>query len=102
MGDQHQKDIPVRSCFGRGNLGTSRTPCQYDGQDYPVTGSPDFDSLSAQQADGSTARFILKKGGKPVGTTTRTVSKDGKTLTATMKVATPKGQSESELVFDRQ
>jgi len=61
---------------------TTETMYQFDGKDYPVTGSPDFDSLSAQQVDAQTAKFTLKRGGKAVGTTTRTVSKDGKTLTS--------------------
>lgn len=82
---------------------TGETRYELDGKDYPVTGSPDFDGLSAQQVDSQTAKFTLKRGGKAVGTTTRTVSKDGKTLTSKMKVTTAKGeQTENVLVFDKQ
>jgi len=82
---------------------TTRATYQLDGKDYPVTGTPDYDSLSAQQVDSNTAKFKLMKGGKVVGTTSRTVSKDGKTLTAIMKLTTAKGEkSESEMVFDKQ
>lgn len=81
----------------------TKTTYQLDDKDYPVMGSPDFDSLAAQKVDGNTAKFTLKKGGKAAGTTTRTVSKDGKTLTTKMKVTNAKGeQSESTLVFDKQ
>lgn len=82
---------------------TARTTYQLDGNDYPVMGSPDYDSLSGRQVDGNTAEFTLKRGGKAAGTTTRTVSKDGKTLTSKMKFANAKGEaSESVLVFDKQ
>jgi hypothetical protein len=67
-----------------------------------VTGTPDYDSLSAKRIDNNTAEFILKKGGKEIGTTSRTVSKDGKTLTAKTNVTTAAGEkSENVLVFDR-
>jgi hypothetical protein len=45
----------------------------------------------------------LKSGGKIVGITTRTVSKDGKTLTLVTKPSADPGASPtSTLVFDRQ
>jgi hypothetical protein len=62
-----------------------------------VTGAPGWDSLAGKQVDSNTAEFSLKKAGKVVGTTSRTVSKDGKTLTARQDTTTAKG----ELVFDR-
>lgn len=82
---------------------TAETTYQLDGKDYPTIGSPDFDSLSGQQVDPQTAKFTLKRGGKAIGTTTRTVSKDGKTLTSKMKVTTASGeQTDNVLVFDKQ
>jgi hypothetical protein len=67
-----------------------------------VTGAPDYDSLSAKRVDSNTAEFTLKKGGKATGTTSRMVSKDGKTLTAKTDVTTATGEkSENVLVFDK-
>lgn len=95
--------LVMKTVAADGTEATTRTTYQLDGKDYPITGSPDFDSLSAHQVDSDTAEFTLKKGGKTVGTTSRTVSKDGKTLTSKMKVTTAKGEkSESTLVFDKQ
>jgi hypothetical protein len=51
---------------------------KYDGSDYPVKGSSDFDTLSVKRVDAHTIDSSLKKMGKPVGTTRRTVSADGK------------------------
>ena len=51
-------------------------------KDYPLTGFANFDSISLKQVDDLTVQSTQKKkGGKVVGTTTRTVSKDGKVLT---------------------
>jgi hypothetical protein len=85
-----------------GKKATTRTTYQLDGKDYPVMGSEDFDSLSAKQMDMNTAEFVLKKDGKEVGRTTRTVSADGKMLTSTMMVTTASGEkSNQKLVFHR-
>jgi hypothetical protein len=81
---------------------TTHTTYQLNGKDFPVTGTPDYDSLSAKRINSNTAEFTLKKGGKDIGTTSRTVSKDGKTLTAKTNVTTAAGEkSENVLVFDR-
>jgi hypothetical protein len=86
-----------------GKEATSQTTYQLNGKDFPVKGNPDYDSLSAKQVDSNTAKFTLKKGGKAVGTTSRTVSKDGKTLTSKVKMTTANGEkSESVMVFDKQ
>jgi hypothetical protein len=95
--------LVMKTTGADGKETTSETMYQFDGRDYPVTGSPDFDSLSAQQVDTQTAKFTLKRGGKAVGTTTRTVSKDGTTLTSKMKVTNAGGQQmDNVLVFDKQ
>src|SRR5690242_8488397 len=66
---------------------------KYDGKDYPVTGSPDFDAISLKRVDAVTTEATTKKGGKVVGTTKRVVSKDGKTLTLTTIGTNAKGQA---------
>jgi hypothetical protein len=81
----------------------SQTTYKLDGTDYPVTGVAAYDSLSAEQVDSNTAEFTLKMGGKAIGTTRRTVSKDGKTLSSTLKITNAKGEkTENVTLFDRQ
>lgn len=76
---------------------------KYDGRDYPITGSPDFDSLSARRVGVNTVESTQKLKGKIVGTTTRTLSKDKKTLTLLTRRADAKGQrTTTTLVYDRQ
>jgi hypothetical protein len=95
--------VVLKSVGADGKESTTRTTYQFDGKDYPVTGNPDYDSLTARQVDANTAEFVVKRGGKPVGTTDRAVSKDGKTLTAKTTLTGANGQkTENVLVFDKQ
>jgi hypothetical protein len=95
--------VVIKSTGADGKEATTQATYQLDGKDYPVTGSPDYDSLSGKQVNPRTATFTLKKGGKAVGTTTRTVSKDGSTLTSKASVTTAKGEkTENVMVFDKQ
>jgi hypothetical protein len=76
---------------------------KYDGKDYAYAGSPIFDSLSLERVDANTVKAIQKRGGKPVGTTVRTVSADGKVLTLVTKGTTATGVAyDDTTVFDKQ
>jgi hypothetical protein len=95
--------LNMKTVGADGKEATTQTTYQLDGKDYPVTGTPDYDSLSAKQVDSNTAEFTLKKAGKAVATTSRKVSKDGKTLTSTGKGTNAKGEKyENVTVFDKQ
>jgi hypothetical protein len=73
-----------------------------DGKDHPVTGNPDADTLSLKRIDTHTTEFTLKKAGKVVITGTRTISKDGKTITLTSKGTNARGQTLNDVeVFER-
>jgi len=73
-----------------------------DGKDYALTGADNFDSLSLKQVDDHTVQSTQKKGGKVIGTTTRTVSKDGKVLTLTSKGTSATGVPyDNVMVYDK-
>jgi hypothetical protein len=73
-----------------------------DGKDYPITGSPNFDTLTLKQIDSHTVQSTQKKGGKVVGETKRTVSKDGKELTLASKGTGADGVAyDNVMVYDR-
>src|SRR5439155_10622788 len=71
---------------------TAEWTVNYDGRDRPQTGNPDADTLSLKRIDAHTTEFMQKKAGKVVITGTRTISKDGKTMTITTKGTNAKGQ----------
>jgi hypothetical protein len=75
----------------------------YDGKDCAFTGSDMFDTLSLQRINGTTVKADLKKGGKVVGHTTRTISGKGKVLTLSSSYKSAKGGTIHEVsVFDKQ
>jgi len=75
---------------------------KYDGKDYPITGSPDYDTLSLKRLNGSSVRSDLKKAGKVVGTTIRTISAHGKVLTLSTKGKNSQGAAfDFVAVYDR-
>jgi len=94
--------LVMASVTADGKHVTMKTTYQLDGKDYPVTGSADYDALSAKQVDSHTAEFVLKKGGKKMGTSTRMVSEDGKTLTSKMNLTSASGEkTDQTLVFHK-
>ena len=72
-----------------------------DGQDYPVTGSPDYDTVSLKR-NGVTVEGTRKKNGTVVQTYQRVVSEDRKTMTVATTGRNASGQTlNSVAVFDR-
>ena len=95
--------LSITSVGADGKDSMSKTTYKLDGKDYPVSGVAAYDALAGKQVDANTAEFTLKKGGKAVGTTKRTVSADGKTLTGVAIGTDAKGaMSTSTMVFDKQ
>ena len=75
----------------------------YDGKDCAITGNPAFDTLALTKINGATVKSELKKDGKVVGHTTRTISGKGKVLTLSTALTTPKGGTTHDVaVFDKQ
>ncbi len=79
---QRQDGTPINASYS----------VKYDGKEYPVTGAP-WDTLSMKQLDANTFTSVAKKTGGKYHTTGRTViSKDGKTMTLTVKGTNAEGQ----------
>src|SRR6266566_1969624 len=66
---------------------------QYDGKDYPVTGSAGTDTISVKRIDDFTVDSVEKKDGKIVLTNHRVISEDGRVMTFTAKGTNAKGQT---------
>ncbi len=76
---------------------------KYDGKDYPVTGSPAVDSVSARRIDANTIETTRKKNGVVVTSNTSSISKDGKTRTNIFHGKNAKGEPRTwTAIFDRQ
>ncbi|MGQ0641753.1 MAG: hypothetical protein ACT4P6_13470 [Gemmatimonadaceae bacterium] len=74
----------------------------YDGKRYPISGSPNADSISFARLDARTVERFDTKGPTFVGSLTRIVAADGKTLTVMSKPVGAGGRTVgSILVYDR-
>lgn len=85
-----------------GKKSTVSYTAAYDGKDYPVTGSASADTVALKYAGGNTVQRVDKKGGKIVTTWSRTISQDGRTMTATQKGTGADGKPvDNTWVFDK-
>jgi hypothetical protein len=75
----------------------------YDGMPHPVTGAPDYDAIAVTRADAYTVNVSRTKAGKVVQTGTNVVSRDGKTVTATITGTDANGRQINNIgVYDKQ
>ncbi len=76
---------------------------KYDGQDYPITGVPNAETIALKRIDASTTESTSKKAGQVVMTVRSVVSNDGKTRTSTFKGKDAQGQDVNNVVvYDKQ
>jgi hypothetical protein len=76
---------------------------KFDGKDYPLMGNPDVDTVSFKKPDANTWDEVLKKAGKEVLKSQNVISKDGMTMTRTVKGKNAKGlEINSTIVYDKQ
>jgi hypothetical protein len=79
-----------------------RSAYKLDGTYYPITGSPTLDDQAITRKDAFGITGSLRKAGKVVQTSSRTVSRDGKVMTITFQGTNAEGQAvHNVLVFDR-
>jgi hypothetical protein len=70
----------------------------YDGKPHPIKGSQVADSVALKRIDDHTSERTDSRGGKVVQTYTRVLSKDGKTMTVTIKGTNAQGQPVNNVV----
>ncbi len=70
----------------------------FDGKPHPLKGSDTADTVTIKRVDSHTTERVDSKGGKTVATYHRVVSKDGKTMTVTIKGTDAKGQATNNVV----
>lgn len=75
----------IRTIYADGHSASVQYTANYDSVEYPVTGSPDSDTITLKKVDEYMAEATLGHAGKVMGTAQRVISKDGKTMTITYK-----------------
>jgi len=82
---------------------TVEYPANYDGKDYPVSGSREVDAVALSRVDDHTSAATLKHAGKEIGVARRVVSPDGKIMTISYKGINTRGdQVDNVAVYDKQ
>jgi hypothetical protein len=96
-------DMKVTGVAADGTAISQTATLTYDGKDCAITGNPAFDTLSLTKINGTTVKSELKKDGKIVGHSTRTISGKGQVLTLSTALKTAKGGTTHDVaVFDKQ
>jgi len=94
--------VSVRTIAGDGQITDMQYTAYVDGNDYPVTGSRDYNSVSLKHV-GLVVEGTRKKDGKVVQTYQRVLSSDRKTMTVATTWLTAQGQQLNTVsVYERQ
>lgn len=64
-----------------------------DGEEVKTTGTPNWDSLIVKGGQTAKSTVQLKRAGKVVGSVTRTLAADGRSLTLDLKATLPDGKT---------
>jgi hypothetical protein len=95
--------LTVTGVGADGSAMSQQSTFKYDGKPYPMSGSRDYDAITLKRVNGSTVQSTMMKGGKQVGTTTRTISAQGKVLTLETKLTGADGKAyDNVAVYDKQ
>jgi len=91
--------VTTEGINAEGGRTATQYTANYDGKDYPLTGSQIANTVSLKRIDARTTERTDKKDGKVVMTLTRVVSQDGKTMTVTAKGTNAQGQTVNNVAF---
>jgi len=95
--------LDVKGVGADGTAISQESTFKYDGRAYAMKGSADYDAITLKQVNATTVKSIMMKAGKPVGTTTRTISAKGKVLTLSTKATDASGKTyDNVAVYDKQ
>jgi hypothetical protein len=101
--DSDGVSVSVSGIRADGTATSQESTFKYDGKAYAMKGTADYDAISLKKINGSTVKSVLMKAGKPVGTTTRTISAHGKVLTLSTKATDADGKPYDNIaVYDKQ
>jgi hypothetical protein len=86
--ERHEKGVraTIKTTYSDGRSTDVEYIADYDSLEYPVRGSPDYDSIKLKRVDRYTAEAVLGHAGKVFATARRTISEDGRTMTIVLQV----------------
>jgi hypothetical protein len=102
--EPHDKAVKatITTTYADGHSSQIEYTADYDSLEYPVTGSPDYDSIRLKRVDAFTAEAELGHAGKTFATARRTISADGKTMTIVVQMEVSAGSPvRNVMVYDK-
>ena len=94
--------VTIKTVNADGQSTVVEHPANFDGKDYPITGSTQADVIALKQIDTHTSEAILKHASQILATSRRVVSKDGKSMTVTYQGIDSRGRKvDSMAVYER-
>ena len=69
--------VIITGIDGRANMIATEQSANCDGREYPIVGSPYYDTVVGTRVDARSAEALRKKAGKVVQTARRVISSDG-------------------------
>ena len=97
--DKGEMRAIVVTVYKNGNTDTVYYPATYDGKEHPVSGAPDRDGIVMKKINDYTAESLITHAGKTIGTSRRTVSADGQSMTITFKGSAANGDPVSNTAY---
>jgi hypothetical protein len=95
--------VTVKTVQADGSAFTVLITENYDGKDYPVVGSPDYDTVELKKVNEQVAEATLMHGHILVAHAKREISADGKTMTITYKESPDRAHPvNNQAVYDKQ
>jgi hypothetical protein len=95
--------VTVSTTEADGHSTTVRIAANYDGKDYPIAGSSDYDAIVLKKINEQTAEAALMHGQKVIATAKREISADGKTMTITYKTSQDQDRTtNNQAVYNKQ
>jgi len=75
----------IRTTYADGQSADVEYVADYDGVEYPLSGSPDYDAITLKRINAFTAEATLMHAGRLMAKVVRLISEDGRTMTITVR-----------------
>jgi hypothetical protein len=92
----------IKTTYANGRSTTVEYVAGYDSLEYPVTGSPDVDTIALKKVAPRTAEAVLSHAGQVMATVRRVISEDGKTMTISYQGMVLGERADYVAVYDKQ
>src|SRR5262249_19040210 len=93
----------IKTTYADGHTTEVEFTAEYDSLEYPVTGSPDYDTIKLRKVDATTSEAVLGHAGKVFATARRILSEDGRMLTILYQTSSSAAVTiDNVMVYDKQ